>query len=84
LFKPLSSDSADRGRSIIRVKPFLKVQKFAFILMGKLTKTNMENDCAFANLEDKYTFKLKKKRLLHWTLFTNRCLAPPNLRAIHS
>jgi hypothetical protein len=33
-FKPLSSNSADRGRSIIRVKPF---QKFAFILMGKLT-----------------------------------------------
>jgi hypothetical protein len=23
-------------------------------------KTNMENDCAFANLEDKYTFKLDK------------------------
>jgi hypothetical protein len=21
----------------------------------------MENDCAFANLEDKYTFRLKKK-----------------------
>ena len=36
-FKPLSSDSADRGRSIIRVKPSLKVQKFAFIMMGKLT-----------------------------------------------
>jgi hypothetical protein len=36
-FKPLSSDSTDRGRRIIRVKPFLKVQKFAFILMGKLT-----------------------------------------------
>jgi hypothetical protein len=35
-FKPLSSDRADIGRSIIRVKPFLKVQKFAFILMGKV------------------------------------------------
>ena len=48
-----------------------------------IDKTNMENDCAFANLEDKYTFKLKNKSL-HWTLFTNTCLAPPNLRAIHS
>ena len=23
----------------------------------------MENDCSFANLEDKYTFKLKKKKI---------------------
>jgi hypothetical protein len=111
----------------------------------------MENNCAFANLEDKYTFKLDKmaiarwmcrtlpiqgriarvsfrlhshrmytqlqildlfsivifhrysvidiernlrrqedkykyksgSRSLHWTLFTNTCLAPPILRAIH-
>ena len=25
----------------------------------------MENDCAFANLEDKYTFKLKKNQNDH-------------------
>jgi hypothetical protein len=27
-----------------------------------IDKTNMENDCAFANLEDKYTFKFKEKK----------------------
>jgi hypothetical protein len=50
----------------------------------------MENDCAFANLEDKYTFKFKEKQkvavesiyyTVHWTLFTN---TPPILRAIHA
>jgi hypothetical protein len=39
----------------------------------------MENDCAFANLEDKYTFKFREKQKVavdrtHWTLFTNTCL----------
>jgi hypothetical protein len=52
----------------------------------------MENDCAFVYLEDKYTFILqiiKVKEMyamytigiwsLHWTLFTNTCLASPIL-----
>ena len=29
-------------------------------------KTNMEKDCAFANLEDKYTFKLDKMAIVRW------------------
>jgi hypothetical protein len=52
----------------------------------------MENDFACAILEDKYTFKFKEKQkwqynlyyTVHWTLFTNTCLAPPILRAIHA
>jgi hypothetical protein len=52
----------------------------------------MENDCAFAYFEDKYTFILQIIKvkdmcamytigiwLLHWTLFTNTCLVPPIL-----
>jgi hypothetical protein len=27
-----------------------------------IDKTNMENDCAVTNLEDKYTFKFKEKQ----------------------
>jgi hypothetical protein len=30
------------------------------LLSYYIDKTNMENDCAFANLEDKYTFRLDK------------------------
>jgi hypothetical protein len=35
-------------------------QNKVFLLSYYIDKTNMENDCAFANLEDKYTFRLDK------------------------
>jgi hypothetical protein len=34
----------------------------SFTSVCNIDKTNMENDCAFANLEDKYTFKFKEKQ----------------------
>jgi hypothetical protein len=46
----------------------------------------MENDCAFANLEDKYTFKFKEKqkgRSIEHYLRTHT-LSPHILRAIHA
>jgi hypothetical protein len=35
-------------------------QNKVFLLSYYIDKTNMENYCAFANLEDKYTFRLDK------------------------
>jgi hypothetical protein len=36
----------------------------SFTSVCNIHKINMENDCAFANLEDKYTFKFKEKQKL--------------------
>jgi hypothetical protein len=49
VFKPSSSDSADRGHSIVQVM---------YIASVLSDNTNTENDCAraFAYLENKYTF----------------------------
>jgi hypothetical protein len=34
----------------------------SLLLFVNIDKTNMENDCEFANLEDKYTFKFKERK----------------------
>jgi hypothetical protein len=34
----------------------------SFTSVCNIDKTNIEKDCAFANLEDKYTFKFKDKQ----------------------
>jgi hypothetical protein len=34
----------------------------SFTSVCNINKISMQNDCAFANLEDKYTFKFKEKQ----------------------
>jgi hypothetical protein len=43
----------------------------------------MENDCAFANLEDKYTFKFKQKQKVAVESILHRSIIPVSGHVSH-
>ena len=57
--RQLLSGSTTNQMSDISAYAHYWLPLFPFV---NIDKTNMEKDCAFANLEDKYTFKFQEKQ----------------------